>query len=104
MARFLWGEVGCGDAGIEAAGGKPEHGGGDDDDAYGGHNASYITHPGRIDKGLELPVSPVLPQGGFRLAMPDIVPIGVRWNISQSMGGNYVLLYWYAKSLPMRAE
>ena len=58
MARFLWGEVGGGEAGIEAAGGKPEHGGGDDDDAYGGHNASYITHPGRIDKGLELPVFP----------------------------------------------
>ena len=53
-------EVGGGEAGIEAAGGEPEHGGGDDEDAYGGHNASYLTHPGRIGKGLELPVSQYL--------------------------------------------
>ena len=63
MARFLWGEVGGGEAGIEAAGGEPEHGGGDDDDSQGGHNASYLTHLGRIGKGLELPVSPSLPAG-----------------------------------------
>ena len=63
MACLLWGEVGGGEAGIEAAGCEPEHGGGDDDDAYGGHNASYLTHPGRIGKGLELPVSPSPPAG-----------------------------------------
>ena len=52
MARFLWGEVGGGEAGIEAAGCEPEHGGGDDEDSQGGHNAPYFTHPGRIDKGV----------------------------------------------------
>ena len=63
MACFLRGEVGGGEAGIEAAGCEPEHGGGDDDDAYGGHNASYLTHLGRIGKGLELPVFPSPPAG-----------------------------------------
>ena len=56
-------EVGGGEAGIEAAGGEPEHGGGDDEDSQGGHNASYLTYPGRIGKGLELPVSPSPPAG-----------------------------------------
>ena len=47
------GKVRGGDAGIEAAGGEPEHGGGEDEKAQSSHNAAILPRVLRIGKGLE---------------------------------------------------
>jgi len=47
------GKVRGGDAGIEAAGGEPEHGGGDDDEAQSSHNAAILPQVRQLGKGLE---------------------------------------------------
>ena len=47
------GKVRGGDAGIEAAGGEPKHGGGEDEKAQSGHNAAILPRVRRIGKGLE---------------------------------------------------
>ena len=53
MACFLRGEVGGGEAGIEAAGGDAEHGGGKNEKTKSSHNTHYLTQPLRIDKRLD---------------------------------------------------
>ena len=47
------GKVRGGDAGIEAAGGEPEHGGGDDEEAQSSHNAAILPQVLQLGKGLE---------------------------------------------------
>ena len=47
------GKVRGGDAGIEAAGGEPEHGGGDDEEAQSSHNAAILPQVRQLGKGLE---------------------------------------------------
>ena len=41
-----------GDAGVETAGGKPQQGGGEDEEAKGGHGALYFTRCFLVGKGL----------------------------------------------------
>jgi hypothetical protein len=46
-------EIGSGKAGIEAAGGDAEHGGGENEKTKSSHNTHYLTQPLRIDKRLD---------------------------------------------------
>ena len=49
---LFFAEVGRGDAGVEAAGGKPQQGGGEDEDTKGGHGAFYFMSLFLIGKRL----------------------------------------------------
>ena len=49
---LLCAECGRGDAGVETAGGKPQQGGGEDEEAKGGHGALYFTRCFLVGKGL----------------------------------------------------
>ena len=46
-------EIRGGNAGIEAAGGKPQHHGGENENTKSSHNAHYLTRCAQIDKELD---------------------------------------------------